>query len=276
MNGQGWKLEGERLKERSKRLPLIAPNETEQKFYEKYVQKVKGNCLVLGATPEPRDVAIRNGLKCYAVDISQNMLDKFTPLMKYKDSNLNIMIQNNWLNMEFEDNFFDIALGDGSFFNIVTKRDYESIIKILRKIIKPNGFLILREVHSREIEPLSLKKVVLMYRNNEITLSDFFAEIRLVIPLKKCLNKETYQMSAEDVFNLIDREYKKGVLNKEERDKLFLYKNKLVNLIYPKKEFISLFEKYGFKLIEESNFGEYRFQKYGKMFAFQKTINNIS
>ena len=48
---------------RIKRLPPFAPSLEEQKVYNQYVEKqVKktSNALILGATPEPRDICIFN------------------------------------------------------------------------------------------------------------------------------------------------------------------------------------------------------------------------
>jgi ribosomal protein S20 len=272
MKSQAWNLEGQRLKERSKRRPLFAPKGKELKIYEKYIKKCSknSNALVLGATPEPRDLAIKYNLNCYAIDISQDMLDKYTKLMKYRKNPKNIMQKWNWLTINFKKDFFSIVMGDASFNNLLTKKDNEKLVELLRKNIKDKGYVVLRQFFKSKLRTIPLKKLIDMYKNHKITFTDFFAELRLLIPMSIYWDKKTYQMSSDDAFSYVDKQYKKGIITKKQRDKIFLYENKLKNAVYPEKEFIDLFEKRGFMLIENFRGNKYRFQKYSPMLVFQK------
>ncbi|MBW2978032.1 class I SAM-dependent methyltransferase [Candidatus Woesearchaeota archaeon] len=265
---QAWKLKGRGLKERSKRLPLFAPVKSEQKFYEKYVKE--GKALVLGATPEPRDIAIKHGLRTYAVDISQPMLKKYTALMKYKDSKLNIMKKEDWLKMKFSKGFFDVVLGDAPFNNLVSTKDAKKLVSVLKKMLKPGGYLVVRHIVLKPIKPVGLKKLVKLYRSKKIDFIYFFGELRLVDPVSKVYNKKTFQMKADDVFDLVDEYYEKGILNKKERDSIAVYKNSIINWIPPEKWFLNLMKKNGFKFLEIFEDKKYRHTKYLRMYAFKR------
>lgn len=270
---QGWVLKGRRLTERSKRLPFLAPMGSEQRIYEKYIKKCQNNsnALVLGATPEPRDLAIKNNLKCYAVDISKPMLDKFTLLMKYKKNKNNIIKNGDWLNMRYKKGFFSIAMGDGSLNNLATRRENENLFKILEKQVAPKGYLLLRQVIKNTLKPIHPKKVVKLFRKKKIGFPDFFGEFRVVLPINtKIYNKKTFQLKADDVFDLIELGYKKQILNKDERDLLFAYKNDITNTFYPENEFLKLAQKHGFKLVEIFADNRYRFTNYLRMYVFRK------
>jgi ubiquinone/menaquinone biosynthesis C-methylase UbiE len=269
---QPWNLKKKGYKERSKRLPLFAPIKSEQKIYEKYIKKVpkNSNALVLGATPEPRDLALKNGLKTYAVDISRDMLKKYTALMKYENHPNNIQKTGNWLDMKFKKGYFNIIMGDASFNNLATRKQNARLLGKLKSMLAPNGFLVLRQFFKPQLRPIPIKRLVKLYRSRKISFSDFFGELRLVFPMNKIYNKKTFQFKADEAFYWIDRKYKEGLLNKQERESIFVYKNSITNTAYLEKKFIKLADIYGFKPIETFADKRFRITKFLKMCVFRK------
>ncbi|MBW2982501.1 methyltransferase domain-containing protein [Candidatus Woesearchaeota archaeon] len=267
---QPWVISEATAKERSKRNPPTAPDKAEQEIYKKYAETANGNCLILGATPELRDISLENGLKTYTVDLSRKMMDMGDKCMKHKNHPDETKIIENWFDMKFDNNFFNIVMADASFCNLSTKEENEKLLGILKRIIMPNGYFVLRNIFLPEIEKIPLKEVVSSYRQKKMNLFDFFAELRIVTYLDKVYNKETYQYDAKKNFELIEEDYKKGIFNKEELYKLMLFRNNIINTFYPKKEFLKLVESFGFKLIESFENNRFRFNKYLTMHIFQK------
>jgi ubiquinone/menaquinone biosynthesis C-methylase UbiE len=272
---QPWDFSDKKVYEsRSKRRPPTAPDAAELAIYEKYAKLASKssikNSLVLGATPELRDIAIKNGFVGYAVDISKNVSELFTSLMDYKDDPNNKMIIGDWLEMNFKDNFFSLVMADASFCNLPTKELNEKLIKILKDIISPKGYFVSRNIFFPTIERIPVKELVKSYRANKISLADFFMIIRTVSYMPQLYSEDTYQYDAKKNFDIIEEEYKKGVFNKEEFDTIMGWKNNIINTFYPEKEFIKMFENNGFKLVERFEGKNFIFQKYCPMLVFQK------
>ena len=81
-----------------------APDEKTLAVERKFFKIAQGNkkkikTLVLGATPELRDLAISMGSETIAVDISPRLLLALTNVMKHKDDPKNKFIVGDWLLM---------------------------------------------------------------------------------------------------------------------------------------------------------------------------------
>jgi len=274
---QSWKIAKYRAAKRN-RISPFAPSKKEVIFYESFVKKVKYNnklpnhILILGATPELRDGVIKNGLESYAVDLSRGMLDKFTDLMKYKGHNLDRKIIRNWLKMKFPKNHFGAVLGDASLNNLATREDNEKLVKILKRIIAPGGYLVLRQV----VYPKNFKAVksagelIKLYHQKKITWPDFFMELRAYSFKKQVYNKKTYQYDVDKNFKLIDKLFKDQLISKKEYQKIITFRNDIFNIFYPEKEFIKMVEERGFRLIKIFHDKGGRLFKYLYSFAFIK------
>lgn len=146
----------ESVKARSKRdFGTSAPTHAEILIYKNLFnliiagKKPKKNLkvLVLGATPEIRDLAIELGAECTAVDISRNVLESLTKAMKYKDDKKNKFVCDDWFNMcsIFPKNSFDMILGDCSFNNVPFLRCGE-MFQICKNLLKKDGCIITRQI----------------------------------------------------------------------------------------------------------------------------------
>ncbi|TKJ17815.1 hypothetical protein CEE44_04790 [Candidatus Woesearchaeota archaeon B3_Woes] len=138
-----------------------APSPEEIKVYEKFFKIAIGNkkntrTLVLGATPELRDLAIKHGSETIGVDSSPKLLSLLTNVMHYKDSKKNVSVLGNWLEMHksLELNSFDVVMGDASFNNVPVKK-WRDLFRIVNRLLKKDGYLITRHI----IYDYPLKKI---------------------------------------------------------------------------------------------------------------------
>ena len=127
--------EKEIVKARARRGPgTSSPTPEEMKVYEKFflLAKNKTKTLVLGATPELRDLAIENGSETTAVDVSPSLLLAQTNNMHYKNDPKNHYLIGDWLEIHkrFPKNGFDIVLADVSLANLPLKSN-EKMLKII-------------------------------------------------------------------------------------------------------------------------------------------------
>ncbi len=272
---QPWNLDKESYEQRYKRPSPTAPNEVEIRFYDKYAKLVSKkfknkNVFVLGATPEVMDIVLENNFITYCFDLSEQTIGSCNNLMKHKNNPNNHLKQGNWLEMDFKEGFFSIVLGDAPFVNLTTKEHNEELFEILKKQIMPNGYLVMRHLVLPELKPILKKELVSLYREGKMTFPDFLMELRIIVYQDEAYDKETYRYDAVKNFELIEEDYKKGIFNKDERNKLMKFRNNIINTFIPEKIFLKMAEKHGFKLIEIFQDKEFRFQNYLRMYVFQK------
>src|SRR3989338_6981221 len=114
------------VESRSKRGPgTSAPVKEELEIYEKFFKIAMGNktktrTLVLGGTPELRDLALKYHSETIAVDISPKLLLALTNVMEHKNEDNNKFMIGDWLDMGkfLQRNLFNIILADLSINNI--------------------------------------------------------------------------------------------------------------------------------------------------------------
>ncbi|MBS3121761.1 class I SAM-dependent methyltransferase [Candidatus Woesearchaeota archaeon] len=291
---QAWDIKVINAGEKVRGPPRV-PTSAELKFYENYLKEAKNlsdekitflrksagerkelekNALILGATPELRDLVLDSGFNCYSVELNKDVAEKLSEIMNNKGHPRDKVIIGDWLEMDKKKkffDFFDIVLGDGSFINLATKEDNEKLARILSKVIVKGGYFVTRQVvWTDKFKPMQKNKLIEAFRKKEICWQDLFIELRFWTYKKECLNNKTYQYDAKKNFELINTDFKKGLLNKEEYELLTTFRNNIINTIYPEKEFISLIEKNNFKHINELVDKEFKYCNYLKMFVFKK------
>jgi len=274
---QGWQTADKRGK-KSNRIPPFAPSKNEVGLYRKYVLFVKNDpnlpkrALILGATPELRDIAIENGLESVAVDVSKQMMEKFSALMEKSGNILDKRIISDWLNIDFPENYFGIIMGDASFNNLATKEDNESLAYICCRVLNKGGFLILRQVvyQSDYRGYMDIQKLANDFHNGKISWADFFMEMRFNIFKDKIYDAKLCQYDAGKAFDLIKTLADIGQLTADEYTRIDTFRNNLKNSVYLDMDMVTMLESNGFKLQESFNDKPDLFFKYLYMLAFQK------
>ena len=141
------------IKARAKRGPgTSSPTPEELKVYEKFFKTAQGSkkkvkVLVLGATPEIRDLSIRLGAETIAVDVSPRLLLTLTNVMKYKDDFKNKFMVGDWLEADkfLPKNSFDIVMADVSLSNLPAKNN-KDMLRVVNHLLKKDGYFITRNI----------------------------------------------------------------------------------------------------------------------------------
>jgi hypothetical protein len=246
---QGWRT-AEQRGHKSNRIPPFAPSQKEQEFYKKYCEKVtpSGNlpkrALILGETPELRDMAINAGLKSVAVDISEKMMEKFSELMEKQGDIRDKKIIKDWLEIDLSPNSFGIMMGDASLNNLVTIEDNERLADICRNILAKNGYFIVRQVfYVKDYEGYpDPKKVIDDYRAGKISWEDFFMELRINSFKDQVYSPETFQYNAGKAFDLIEGIDKDGLVTQSEYERINTFRNNLIKACVPSKHVPQVFD----------------------------------
>lgn len=140
-------------------------------IYEREIVAVKkknkqANVLILGATPETRDLILKHKLNLTSIDQNREMIKRMSDLMEYKSAKEKIVMAN-WLKMPLPDNNFDLVLGDGVSNNI-SYGQQENFFKEIKRVLKPDGVMLLREgVIDRQIPIFTIREILNSYRKNK-------------------------------------------------------------------------------------------------------------
>jgi len=119
------------------------PSDQERKIFCKFIKKVKGakKALVLGATPAVRDSLAKFDIEVTLLDASKDIIKGMDQLITHnKKEN---KIEGNWLKMPFEDNSFDIVMGDLIIGNL-NAENQQKFLREVKRVLKPKGYLIHR------------------------------------------------------------------------------------------------------------------------------------
>jgi len=163
---------------RSNRTGAFAPREKELGVYEKLLKaSIKGKkspiALILGATPELRDLAIKNGCQTIAVDVSWKTLVSLTAVMENADDPNNRSCCYDWLETDqiFKEKLADVVLADASLNNLKAK-DHALMFRILHQVLKDKGSFITRNlVRDKNLDDITSGKVQEAYEKNELEWS---------------------------------------------------------------------------------------------------------
>jgi SAM-dependent methyltransferase len=127
--------------------PPSRPSVQEVQKYKEWVQELfhgrqglKG--LVLGATPELRDIFNELKFQTHAIDINMEMILALEGLVKHKNPD-EVLIKANWLTNPLASEYFDVILGDAVLPNIPWEKRKEFYKQIVR-LLKPQGYFINR------------------------------------------------------------------------------------------------------------------------------------
>lgn len=160
-----------------------SPEEVDQ--YSRWVKSLvhgKGDQrgLVLGATPELRDILFTCNVEVHAMDMNMEMLLGMTELLKYKNPD-EVIIKSNWLANPLASDHFDFVLGDAVFPNIPWDARNTLFNEVVR-VLKPGGHFINRAFFIPEEKPYKdLEQVLESYASRE---SSYRTATELVLDLQ--------------------------------------------------------------------------------------------
>ncbi len=169
----------------------IRPSESELQFYENYVNKISEldnpKMLILGSTPEFRDMAIKYGMQSVCADLGKPIWEAMKHFMTEQGEDE--LLHCDWLKLP-ENNKYDLILLD----------DFEKVMRDYRSMnseINLYGYTVLIANNIREAEYPHLTQVELFdqvlskYLSKEEwdELRPFLAPLKIYIPTKNDLRE---------------------------------------------------------------------------------------
>ncbi|MFA6146029.1 MAG: methyltransferase domain-containing protein [Patescibacteria group bacterium] len=204
-------------------LPPAKPSKNEIKFWEKELKKLpikKGinfKALVLGSTPEFRDLLSKYKVDTTFVDINSDSARAMTSLLKLPKNPREKFVLSDWLHMPFAKNSFDLVLSDSAQDNIKYS-EFKPFFKNIFSILKPEGLWFFGAVNVKKKDLLTFEQYINLYKKSPEVFKDqrnyWFNFFRL------CYNPEFYDKKTKTynfkkVNNKIKELIKDGVLPKK-------------------------------------------------------------
>ncbi|EKD76604.1 MAG: hypothetical protein ACD_43C00050G0002 [uncultured bacterium] len=221
--------------------------ETLECFHNLYSRTIEGSddihALVLGATPELRDIVLSYGHQLTTVDRDEKALEEKSAQMHYQNHPNEQIILSDWFNLHLPKDEFDVILGDGVL-TALSKADQAKLLDILHETLKPTGFLLLREgavFHSRPRYAPSVH--INEYRSGQYSLFDLFFGLRLYNENFKAIDVNTRRTKLSEFTKKIDEYYESGLLSEVERTKLLSIGDELEHTLLHKEDLETLLKR---------------------------------
>lgn len=121
-------------------------SEEERIQYRRLLNSVKTghsqNALVLGVTPELREILFQLGFHTTCIDISLDMMLAMNDLLTVQDPR-DVLVRANWLDNPLRDGQYSVVLGDAVLPNI-PYTDRRRMMKEVHRLLAPGGFFVTR------------------------------------------------------------------------------------------------------------------------------------
>lgn len=232
---------------RNTRFPA-RPSKEEIVVFDSLMKNSKNKrMLILGATPELRDLAFKNKLKVTCADINEDMLKGMKQLMQYQNDNEKL-VKCNWLKMPFPDNHFDLVFAEQSI-NIIEAKHFDDFLKEVKRVMKENSRFVLKTMIMRDINEDEIIQRYRMekrdisylydmlvndskhYKNNQRGHKEFAAYFDNLLKLGKITRKEHAEYY--NVYGMITKaDLRLNSMKKKEFERLLKKYFKIKDILY--------------------------------------------
>ncbi len=140
------------------------PSLSEAKIYESHIRKLPKNSkiLILGSTPELRDLAAKYRMDVTVIDWSEEIYRALGLIMK-KKGYPETFHKHDWRGMKFDDKF-DMVIGDCAT-TVVPFKDLEVVLQNIATNLKPDGIAMQRIWVRYKGQQYTLKSIVRAFKN---------------------------------------------------------------------------------------------------------------
>ncbi|MFC1753590.1 class I SAM-dependent methyltransferase [Thermoproteota archaeon] len=182
------------------------PSEGDVAILERWLKKINAKrVLILGSTPELRDLVKKLGCEVYCMDMQLEMLMGMEHFMKSKNKD-EVWIKGDWLESPLKDDFFDAILGDLVLVNIPYK-DKPRFLKQITRMLKKDGYWLTKILYRPDNwvkeDPLEMINKIASMPYNRNRYEELF-----VFLMYQCHDGEFFK--GLEIEKLIGKYYKNG------------------------------------------------------------------
>lgn len=157
--------------------PPWRPAKKDIDFWENRIKELKKDknlkVLLLGSTPEIRDMLAKNNVCLTLLEANRSMYDAMSKIRKVKEGKEKLVI-GNWLKADkiFEKDQFDVVMGDLPHCNIDFK-NWPKFFTNIFNILKPGGQFLVSTVTYDYSERQTIEEMLTKYRKNKKYFQNF-------------------------------------------------------------------------------------------------------
>ncbi len=228
-----------------------SPNHKEVASYAQYLPEKCEVGIVMGMTPELRNIAAEHCNLLISIDISQPAIQTYKNWLNPESQQKEKIIHGDWNDLE---HFLDIKpgfiIGDGIFGNITPLVQYTSLLKSIRTMLSGTGSFITRQCLMPDdvITNIDYHKSSLIenFRKGILDEAEFGLSMRLHGYAEQVYDKETALLNNKKVFEFIEIDYKNGLISDKEYQIIHRYFFQGINSLPTKKIWEQLLIEAGF------------------------------
>ncbi len=222
--------------------PPSRPAKSEVKIYDSVFAAKKGcSVLILGSTPELRELAAKYEMKVTIVDWSEDICKALKLLMKHKNAR-EAFSKQDWLQMKFDEKF-DMVVGDCAT-TVVPYAELENVLRNISNCLKPDGIAVQRIwVRYNNVQTPDLPYVRKLFESKPEHIHWY---TWMLFPVFVHYYDSTNErLAGDELYQKMLADYEKGGLPKALVDLFSLVKNhKTPNNVPEKAHLESILEKY--------------------------------
>ncbi len=205
----------------------MKPLPSELRLWEKKIQELlKRNknpkALILGVTPEIRDLLTKYKIDTVCLDKNPLMVQAMALLTKRKNSKEKIVL-GSWLTMPFKAESFDLVLADCPHDNLPYKL-FPRFFANVTRVIKPSGYFMIGTHHFvGKTKPLSFDAFIRIFKKSPRAFEDQSVKFYYYLQLsgnKRYYNKKTKVWDWIKLAADLQRLREKGVLTARELEQI--------------------------------------------------------
>lgn len=262
-----WPIE--QTKRWEMQLPPSRPSKSELAVWEKYIKltnkKRDPRILILGSTPEFRDLVHKYKIVPTIVDFSKESYKEMTKLCKRKGEE--IFVLSDWRNIDLKEKF-DLVMGDLAF--TVLLEDFVDFLPVLESLLKDNGITLQRvfvKYPQDKDKYKDLEKIFINYRKLKNPLHIITA---LEYPLWLHFYDEKEYTREDKVIKALVKLFKSGKITKKELMEFCKRRKGDTFKVYiPYKSFVDKQLKKYFNIVK-IEYGQDWFRRYTPIYLLKK------
>jgi len=223
------------------RSPHFAPSEEilaiQRERVSTFVANRGAGCLavILGATPELADIALKAGCRVVRIDCNPVMFEAAAGRQTQPDRRNETVIIGDWLHLNtLRDGEADIVLGDSSL-NNVPHADMPELLTELARITRSGSMLSIRQIilPDEPVPRYEFPSAVADFRRGTITNDEFHRRLRFYSFVDCAYDARSFVLDARQVFVEIARKHEEGELTDAESDFLMSRYSEVQHTVYP-------------------------------------------
>jgi len=266
---------------RAKREASSSPIPEEISIYRTWLKRAIKNkkepkVLILGATPELRDLCLGLELATFSADISWDVIDAMTKVMRTQGNEKEIIINTNWLDLDkyLKANLFDVVMGDISISNLRAE-EQKRLLGIIYKLLRKNGYFISRcDIFLPNKKRKSFEEIYSDYLSRKTNWLGFIVEYCWYGPKRgEIYNAKSGFTDFKKMFSYFfcELKEKKPKLRDNDLEKfenLISHGKNVIHVVFPKEIFEKMLKKY-FRIVTIEKI-KYTFSEFHPIYILKK------